>query len=619
MAERNNKPTPRQMGGGPRGGMRTIEKPKNFKKSMAMLLVNIKPFIWPIIISLLFAIGGTVFSLLSPNVSKKMGEEIVLGLYNPVSGINYKNIARIGIILVVMYSFSALLSFGQSYLMAGVTAKLSQKLRGQISEKINKLPLKYFDNTSFGDILSRVTNDVDTISSSLNQSLSSIISCITLVIGALIMMFVNSWELSLYGLISTPVMLAVVAVIVIISQKFFKQQQRSLGEMNGHIEETYSCHNVVKAFNGEQKALAEFSIINNQLFKSNYKSNCLSGLMHPAMNFVGNISYALIAVIGGLMAIENPLFIVTVGAFTSYLRIFNNNVSQIAQVSGTLQSTAAASERVFEFLAEENEAPDQVNITTLNNVKGNVEFENVCFGYTADKEIIHNFTESVKAGQKVAIVGPTGAGKTTLVNLLMRFYEISSGDIKVDGISIKDMSRAQVREMFGMVLQDTWLFEGSIKDNLRYGNWNATDEDIINACKVANIDHVICTMPNGYDYIVKEESFSSGEKQLLTIARAMVQNAPMLILDEATSSVDTRTEELIQDAMDKLTKNRTSFIIAHRLSTIKNADLILVMKDGNIIEKGTHNKLIADGGFYCDLYNSQFSKQSIISEDEEEN
>ncbi len=611
MSKKDNNSSRPQAMHGPHG--RANDKPKNFRKSMALLLHNLKPYLIPLIISLVFAIAGTVFYILAPNISKKMGEEIIKGMYSPL-GINFRKIAIIGIWLVVLYTVSALFSFGQSYLMAGVTARLSQSLRNQISEKINTLPLKYFDSTSYGDILSRVTNDVDTISSSLNQSLSQIISAVTMVVGALIMMFVNSWKLTLIGLISTPVTLVLVGIIVIISQKFFVKQQRSLGDINGHIEEIYSAHNVVKAYNGEELADQKFDTINKQLFTSNYMANALSGLMHPAMNFVGNLIYAFIAVIGGIMAIEDPIFAATILAFISYINMFNNNLTQLATVSSTVQSTAAASERVFEFLNEPNEQADTTKFDNLPKAKGNVDFVNVCFGYNDDREIIHNFSEKVKAGQKIAIVGPTGAGKTTLVNLLMRFYEINSGDILIDGKSIKDMSRAQVRSQFGMVLQDTWLFEGSIKDNLRYGNPDVTDQEIVEACKVANIDHVINTLPGGYDYIVKEESFSSGEKQLLTIARAMVQNAPMLILDEATSSVDTRTEELIQQAMDKLTAGRTSFIIAHRLSTIKNADLILVMRDGNIVEKGTHKKLLALGGFYADLYNSQFSKHSIIEE-----
>ena len=607
MAHPNNSPRSRGRG-------MAHDKPKNFRKSMAMLLATIKPFLPAIITSLIFAVAGTVFAIIGPNISKKLSEEIIKGTLSPL-GINFRNIAIIGMWLIIFYVVSSLCQFFQSYLMAGVTAKLSKDLRNQISEKINKLPLKYFDKTSYGDVLSRVTNDLDTIGSSLNQSLSSIISSVTTVVGALIMMFINSWKLTLIGLISAPVSLILVGIIVKISQKHFIRQQRELGDINGHIEEIYSNHNVVKVFNGEDDALQKFDVINTNLFKSNYKANFLGGLMHPAMNFVGNIIYGVVAVVGGIMAIENPIFAATIIAFVSYIRMFNNNVSQIANVGSTLQSTAAASERVFEFLTEPEELDESSKKKFRQKFVGNVEFENVCFGYDPDKEIIHNFTESVKAGQKIAIVGPTGAGKTTLVNLLMRFYEITSGDIKIDGVSIKDMTRSQVRSLFGMVLQDTWLFEGTIKDNLKFGNPKATDKQIKDACIVANIDHIINTMPNGYNFKLKDNSFSSGEKQLLTIARAMIENAPMLILDEATSSVDTRTEELIQNAMDNLTIGRTSFIIAHRLSTIKNADLILVMKDGNIIEKGNHKQLLELGGFYSELYNSQFSKQSIIEEE----
>lgn len=603
----NQTNSPKMNGHG--GNMSSGEKAKNFKKSIKQLLIHLKPYWLPIIIALIFACVGTAFSILGPKILSKITEEIILGLA-PDASINFIKITTIGIWLIILYCISVIFSFTQNFIMSKVTAKISKGLREDISKKINKLPLKYFDTKSNGDILSRVTNDVDTISQTLSQSLSQMISSITMLIGIIVMMFTISWELTLVALISVPISTALVMIFVKISQKHFRNQQNALGEMNGHIEESYTAHNVIKVFNGEEKAEEKFDIINDKLYKSGYKAQFFSGLMMPIMNFVGNISYVVICIIGGSMALKDITFIASIVAFIQYIRQFNQPIAQVASIAGTLQSTAAAAERVFEFLNEEELSDESNKTATIKNFKGKVEFKNVCFGYSPEKEIIHNFSETALPGQKVAIVGPTGAGKTTLVNLLMRFYEVSSGEILIDGVPISDMKRSYVRNLFGMVLQDTWLFEGTIRENIAYGKPDATDEEIFKACEAANIDHFIKTQPKSYNMVLDEEAnLSQGQKQLLTIARAMVENAPMLILDEATSSVDTRTEELIQEAMDKLIKGRTSFVIAHRLSTIKNADLILVMKDGNVIETGKHEELLAKKGFYADLYNSQFTKK----------
>ena len=592
---------------GPMGRGMNFEKAKNLKKSMGLLIKFLKPYHISIIISLLFSIVGTVLALTLPNVMKSVSEEIfvvTLGM-----SINLQKVVTICLWLVAMCVTSSIFSYFQGFLMSGVTAKATRKFRMQISEKINKLPLKYFDTQTHGDILSRITNDVDTIGQTLNQSLSSIVKSVTMFIGALVMMFVNSWQLTLITLAALPISLLFVMILVKISQKYFIQQQKSLGELNGIIEENYSAHNIVKTFNAEVKAQLEFEMVNKSLKTSSFKSQFLSGTMHPVMHFINNIVYVLICVVGGILAIDNPLFAVTIVAFIQYMRIFNQQISQVSQISGTLQSAAAASERVFEFLFEEEQELELDNKKKLKDIIGKVEFKNVCFGYDKEKTIIKNFSAVIEPGQKIAIVGPTGAGKTTIVNLLMRFYEIEEGDILIDGISIKDMKREDVRALFGMVLQDTWIFDGTIRENISYGTPNKTKEEIEDACCFAHIDHVIRSLPNGYDmYLDETANISQGQRQLLTIARAMVNNAPMLILDEATSSVDTRTEIQIQKAMDKLTEGRTSFVIAHRLSTIKNADQILVMKDGNIIEQGNHQTLLSQNGFYAELYNSQFAE-----------
>ena len=592
---------------GPGGhGMGSTARAKNFKKSFIQLGKSLKSFKWMIIVALVFAVASTALNIISPTIIKNLGEVIIVGGKN----IDMNRVMHYGIVLICMYVGSGILNFLQGFIMAKVTAVVTKQYRTDISKKINRLPLKYFDNNQIGDTLSRVTNDVDTLGQSLANSLSSAISSVTMIIGAVIMMFVNSWLLTLVTLAIMPISIGLVLLIVKFSQKHFVKQQDDLGEINGQIEEIYSAHNVVTVFSGEKKAQKKFDKTNLGLFKSSFKANFLSSLMQPMMNFIGNLSYVVICLLGGYIAIKNgdPIFAATIVTFVTYMRIFNNQVSNIANISSTLQSTAAASERVFEFL-EKEEQEEEHKEWQLQTVKGDVEFKNVCFGYNPDKIIIHDFNVQVKAGQKVAIVGPTGAGKTTLVNLLMRFYEVNSGDILIDGVSIKDMPREEVRSYFGMVLQDTWLFEGTIRENISYGTEGLTNEQIEKACSFAHIDHFIRSLPGGYDMVIDEKAnISQGQRQLLTIARVMVNNAPMLILDEATSSVDTRTEEIIQKAMDKLSEGRTSFVIAHRLSTIKNADIILVLKDGDIVESGNHEELLAKGGFYADLYNSQFEE-----------
>lgn len=606
--EEKRKVAPMRHGPGGRG-IPSTEKAKNFKKGIARLAKSLAGFKWLIIMSLAFAVASTTLNIVSPTIIKKLSEVIVKAGFEHVA-IDMSKIAYFGIVLICMYVGSGILNFLQGFIMAKVTAVITKKYRTDISQKINRLPLKYFDDNPIGDTMSRVSNDVDTLGQSLNNSLSSVISSVTMIIGAVIMMFVNSWLMTLVVLAIMPISLGLVMLVVKFSQKHFVRQQRELGQINGQIEEVFSAHNVVKVFTGEKKEQERFDKTNEALFKSAYKANLLSGLMHPIMNFIGNASYVVICILGGYIAIKNndPIYAATIVTFITYMRQFNNQVSNVANISSTLQSTAAASERLFEFLdAPEQEVEDKERM--LQSVKGNVEFKNVCFGYDPDKVIIHNFSANVKAGQKVAIVGPTGAGKTTLVNLLMRFYEIGSGDILIDGVSIKDMSRQEVRGYFGMVLQDAWLFEGTIRENISYGTYGLTNEQIEKACCFAHIDHFIRSFPSGYDMVIDEKAnISQGQRQLLTIARVMVNNAPMLILDEATSSVDTRTEELIQKAMDKVSEGRTCFVIAHRLSTIKNSDLILVLKDGDVVESGNHEQLLEKNGFYADLYNSQFSE-----------
>lgn len=608
MEQRNKKQAP--MHRGPMGrGMPAGDKAKNFKKSFARLAKSLSVFKWMIFISLAFAIASSAINIGAPSVIESL-TKVIFKAVNSGAAIKMARVAYFGIILICMYVGSSILNFLQSFIMAKVTAVITKKYREDISKKINRLPLKYFDNSSIGDVLSRVTNDVDTLGQSLSNSLSSVISSVTMILGSVIMMFVKGWLMTLVVLAIMPISLGLIMIIVKFSQKHFVKQQDELGNINGQIEEIYSAHNVVKVFTGEQKEQEKFEETNKKLFKSAVKANVLSGFMHPIMNFMGNLAYIVICILGGYIAYRKGdfLYAATIVAFIMYMRTFNNQIGNVANISSTLQSTAAASERLFEFLdAEEQE--EEHKDRQLQTVKGNVEFKNVCFGYDPDKVIIHNFSANIKAGQKVAIVGPTGAGKTTLVNLLMRFYEVNSGDILIDGVSIKDMPREEVRGYFGMVLQDAWLFEGTIRENISYGTYGLTNEQIETACSFAHIDHFIRSLPNGYDMVIDEKAnISQGQRQLLTIARVMVNNAPMLILDEATSSVDTRTEELIQKAMDKVSEGRTSFVIAHRLSTIKNADIILVLKDGDIVESGNHEQLIEKNGFYADLYNSQFQE-----------
>lgn len=617
MAENRGMPARGPMRGPGAGAAMSDSKPKEFKKSIAKLGKYLKAYWIGIIVALVFAVLGTVLSIFAPKILQLIGNEIVEALGADVP-IDMARVGAIAVWLIVLYIASALFNFIQSIVMSVISVNISRRMRNDLSDKINKLPLSYFDRQSFGDILSRVTNDVDLIGQTLNQSLSQLVSSFTLIVGIIIMMFTISWQLTLVELVSVPVSFLLVMIIVKISQKHFRRQQNALGDINGIVEEIYSSHNVVKVFNGQEKAEREFEEINKVMASSTLKGQFLSGMMMPVMNTVANISYVLVCLVGGMMAIKNNdvLFITSIVAFISYVRSFNQPIEQLATVTNTLQSTAAASERVFDFLEQPEQAPDTGN-KSIPEFKGNVEFRHVNFGYTPEKQIIFDFNCKVEAGQKIAIVGPTGAGKTTLVNLLMRFYETDSGEILIDGVSTKDMTREYVRGLFGMVLQDSWLFEGTIRENICYGNEDTSEETMIEACKAANVHHFIMSLPGGYNMVLNEEAnISQGQRQLLTIARAMVDNAPMLILDEATSSVDTRTEQNIQEAMDRLMKGRTSFVIAHRLSTIKNADLILVMKNGNIIEQGNHEQLMAQGGFYSELYNSQFSKHGAAEEED---
>jgi ATP-binding cassette subfamily B protein len=520
-------------------------------------------------------------------------------------------VSSIAFLLVIYYLSSSVLSFIENFIMATVTAAISKNMRTGISDKINRMPLKYFDKTSFGDVISRVTNDVDTVGQTLNQSLDNLVRAVATFVGALLMMFYNSWILALVAVGSTLVGFFVMRVLMAKSQKHFSAQQQGLGDINGHIEEIYSGHNVVKAYNGGKNAKKTFEEINGTLFDSGWKSQFISGIMMPLMHFIGNFGYVAVCVVGAALAMNGAISFGVIVAFMIYIRLFTQPLSQVAQSMQALQRTAAAGERIFEFFDEEELADESQKARKLENIKGDVEFKNVHFGYDKDKTIINNFSAKVNAGQKVAIVGPTGAGKTTMVNLLMRFYELDSGEITLDGVPIDKVTRENVHEQFCMVLQDTWLFEGTIKENIIYSKQGVSDDDVVSACKAVGLHHFIHTLPKGYDTVLNDmANLSVGQKQLVTIARAMIQNAPLLILDEATSSVDTRTERIVQAAMDKLTHGRTSFVIAHRLSTIKNAAMILVMKDGDIVESGSHNELLGRGGFYAELYNSQFEQAS---------
>ena len=657
------KKRPRVRQGGPMGNMGAGEKAKNFRGTMKKLVCYLAAFRWRLLAVAVLAVGSTIFAIVSPKILGEATNQIVkdyvsIKAYDTITkklpadtklpsgttggdilnklpnkseienkipagqldairaldmtkrpAFHFDAIGQIVLWLVGLYLLSATLRYLESWIMTSVTQKVTFQMRRDISLKINRLPLSYFDKQTYGEVLSRVTNDVDTISQTLNQSLSQIVSAVVMIAGIVAMMLSISWQMTVVALLVLPVSMGFVLLIAKKSQVQFTRQQTELGELNGHIEEMYAGHQVMRVFNGQARSLAKFTTINNQLHVSAWKSQFLSGLMWPIMNFVGNLGYVGVAVLGGWLAINGRLQVGDIQAFIQYMRQFNQPIEQTANIANVLQSTAAAAERVFEFIDEPEEAREGRDLVKLEKVKGGVEFDNVTFGYNPDEPVIKGLSARVKPGQRVAIVGPTGAGKTTLVNLLMRFYEINSGAIKIDGVDIRQMKRSDVRQMFGMVLQDTWLFSGTIRDNLRYGRPDASDDELIATAKEAHVDHFVRSLPGGYDMVLDEEAtnISQGEKQLLTIARAMLAKTPMLILDEATSSVDTRTEVLIQQAMDRLMKGKTSFVIAHRLSTIRDADLILVVKDGNIIEQGTHQALLDQHGFYAELYNSQFA------------
>ena len=601
--------------GGPMGHMgRSVEKPKNFKETFRKLRDYLKPYSLKLLLVLLFAIGSSAFSIAGPKILGGAITKIFEGLVSKISGvenagIDFQAISTTLKILIGLYLTSTVFSYVQGFIVTGVAQDVSYKLRREISEKVNRLPLKYFDTRTHGEVLSRVTNDVDTVSQSLNQSMSQIITSTTTIIGVLIMMISISWQMTLVAILILPVSLFLVISVVKRSQKYFVAQQASLGKVNGHVEEVYSGHNVMKTFNAEEEVITEFREINGELYDSAWKSQFLSGMMQPIMMFIGNIGYVVVSILGGYLAVRNIIEVGYILSFIQYIRNFTQPIAQVAQISNVLQSTVAAAERVFEFLGESEEIKETENPFKLEKVQGHVEFEHVKFGYNEDQIIINDFSANIEPGKKVAIVGPTGAGKTTIVKLLMRFYDLQSGRILIDGHDINDFTRTDLRDKLGMVLQDTWLFSGTIMENIRYGRLDATDEEVINAAKAAYAHRFIKTLPEGYNMTINEEAdnISQGQKQLLTIARAILSDSRILILDEATSSVDTRTEVLIQRAMENLMVGRTSFIIAHRLSTIRDADLILVMKDGDIIEQGSHDELLKQNGFYEELYNSQFA------------
>ena len=591
------------------------EKAKDFKGTMKKLISYLSPYKLAILLVIVFAIGSSVFNIVGPkilgNATTKIFEGLVSKVSNSGGGIDFDAIFRTLTILASLYIISSIFSFIQTFITSDISQKVSYNLRKSISEKINKLPLNYYDRKTNGEVLSRVTNDIDAISQNLNQILSQMITSATTLIGVLIMMLSISVTMTLVSLIVIPLSLVMIMLVVKKSQKHFRAQQEYLGHTNGHIEEMYSGHNIMKAFNGEEKAIEEFDKLSDTLYNSAWKSQFLSGMMMPIMTFIGNLGYVIVAIMGGFLAIRNKIQVGDILAFIQYVRSFMQPIAQTAQIANVMQQTAAAAERVFEFLEEEEVVEDVKNPISTEGIEGAVEFEHVRFGYNEDKIIINDFSINIKPGQKVAIVGPTGAGKTTIVKLLMRFYELNGGKILIDGYDYRDFTRNDLRKIFGMVLQDTWLFNGSIMENIRYGRLDASDEEVIEAAKLAHAHHFIKTLADGYNMEINEEAdnISQGQKQLLTIARAILSDPKILILDEATSSVDTRTEVLIQQAMENLMEGRTSFIIAHRLSTIKNADIILVMKDGDIVEQGTHEELLKSKGFYSELYNSQFEEE----------
>ncbi|AJE49558.1 ABC transporter ATP-binding protein [Paenibacillus polymyxa] len=596
------------MGRGPTEGMGTGKKANDFRKNLRQLLSYIKAYAPMIILSMVLALAGSVFNVIGPDKLSDIANLIQEGI---VTGIDINAIQKIVLVLVVLYGLGLIFNYFQGFITVTVSQRLTKKMRTELSQKINHMPLKYFDATSYGNVLSRVTNDVDTIGQTLNNSLGTLVSALATFVGALIMMLYTNWIMTITGIVATLIGFSLMTVIMKHSQKYFVAQQAELGQINGHIEETYAGHNVVKVYNGEKAAKEVFHGINGRLYTNAWKSQFMSGLMMPVMMFIGNFGYVAVCIVGALLVNQHVITIGTIVAFMVYIRLFTQPLSQLAQAATNLQSAAAASERVFEFLDEEELKDESDKTMKLDNAKGDVEFKHVRFGYNEDHMIIKDFSMKAEAGQKVAIVGPTGAGKTTLVNLLMRFYELNGGEIYIDGTPISQLTRENVHKLFCMVLQDTWLFEGTIRENIVFSQDHVTDEQVEAACRAVGLHSFLKTLPQGYDTVLDDKAIlSAGQKQLITIARAMIEDAPMLILDEATSSVDTRTELLIQQAMDRLTVGKTSFVIAHRLSTIKNADLILVMKDGNIIETGNHGELLGKGGFYADLYNSQFENAS---------
>lgn len=608
-----------RMGRGPMGkSMGAGQKANDFKGTMRKLIAYLSKFKISIILVIVFAIGSASFSIVGPKILGKATTKIFEGLVSKVSGgnvgIDFNAIGKILTFLLFLYLISALFSFIQGFIMSGISQKVSYNLRKEISAKFDRLPMKYFDTKTHGEILSRITNDIDTLNQSLNQSMTQLITSVTTMIGVLIMMLSISGIMTLVAVLILPISMFVISRIIKKSQKYFRYQQEYLGNVNGQVEETYSGQTIVKAFNREDEVIEEFDKLNDSLYNSAWKSQFLSGIMQPLMMFIGNLGYVMVSILGGWLAIKKTIEVGDIQSFIQYVRNFTQPMTQIAQVANLLQSTAAASERVFEFLEEEEEVQIVENAVSIDGLEGKIDFENVNFGYNPNKTIINDFSVNVKPGQKVAIVGPTGAGKTTIVKLLMRFYDVNSGSILIDGHNIKDFNRSELREMFGMVLQDTWLFSGSIMENIRYGKLNATDEEVIEAAKSAHVHRFIKTLPDGYKMKLNEEAsnVSQGQKQLLTIARAILADPKILILDEATSSVDTRTEVLIQKAMDNLMEGRTSFVIAHRLSTIRDADMILVMNEGDIVEQGNHEELLKKGGFYANLYNSQFEEDEAM-------
>jgi len=601
------------MGHGPMAMMQG-DKARDFKGTMIRLIQYVGSYRLPVVVVMLFAVASTVFTIIGPKILGKATTKLFEGVLGQItgsgSGIDFTYIGRIILIALALYLGSALFSFIQGWIMSGISIDIAYRFRKDIARKINKLPFKYFDRVSQGEVLAHITNDVDTINQTLNQSLSQIITSTVTVLGVLVMMLSISWQMTLVALLIIPLSMGIVVLVVRQSQKYFTQQQDFLGHVNGHVEEMFGGHRVMKAFNGEARSIQKFDGLNNTLYDSAWKSQFLSGLLFPIMNFVGNLGYVGIAIMGGYLAIRNAITVGDIQAFIQYVRNFTQPITQIANISNVLQQTAAAAERIFEFLDEEEESPEAEHPVQVEDIRGHVEFQHVKFGYGPDKIVIKDFSADVQPGQKIALVGPTGAGKTTMVKLLMRFYDVTSGAILIDGHNIKDFRREDLRCMFGMVLQDTWLYNDTIMENIRYGWPGASDEQVIEAAKAARVDHFVRTLPEGYDLVLNEEAtnISEGQKQLLTIARAFVTDPRMLILDEATSSVDTRTEVLIQQAMEELMKGRTSFIIAHRLSTIRNADWILVINEGDIVEQGKHEQLLEQNGFYAELYNSQFER-----------